>query len=212
MCTRYFRTEKSDEHLTSWAVVDPVMRMKLEENRGEVRPTDFAPVVCISQRGTLFLQWQKWGFIDDSMEGWMVLNARAEGVLENRMFMHCMENGRCLIPAAGFYEWNARKERYVFTPNRAKNLWMAGLYRWSEDTYQFVVLTTAANESMGGIHDRMPLILGEREAVHWLIDPKKAKRLLRKVPAKLCREAEYEQQVLPFLMESSTGQKSNTSM
>lgn len=100
MCTRYFRNAKSDRKLAEWVELDYVMNKKLEDTRGDVRPTDLAPVVCVSQRGKLFLQWQKWGF-NDMGNGRLVLNARAESVPEKRMFSECMETRRCLVPAAG---------------------------------------------------------------------------------------------------------------
>lgn len=76
---------------------------------------------------------------------------------------------------------------------------MAGVYTWFEESYRFVVLTTAANESVSSVHERMPLILKDKDAMEWLMDDEKAKKLLKKVPGKLQKTAEYEQMVLPFV-------------
>ena len=56
-------------------------------------------------------------------------------------------------------------------------------------------MTTAANESMIKVHDRMPLILEKEELEDWL-DDKKMEQILHQVPVQLKREAEYEQQRL----------------
>ncbi|MDE7259344.1 MAG: SOS response-associated peptidase [Lachnospiraceae bacterium] len=40
---------------------------------------------------------------------------------------------------------------------------MAGLYNRYQNEDRFVILTTAANESMNPVHDRMPLLLEQDE-------------------------------------------------
>ena len=56
-------------------------------------------------------------------------------------------------------------------------------------------MTTAANESMIKVHDRMPLILEKEELEDWF-DDKKMEQILHQVPVQLKREAEDEQQRL----------------
>ena len=57
---------------------------------------------------------------------------------------------------------------------------MAGLYRQAEDGPHFVVLTTAANESMRSVHDRMPALLSREGAQTWLDSSDRS--LLRPAP------------------------------
>ncbi len=45
---------------------------------------------------------------------------------------------------------------------------MDGFCVWFEDERRFVILTTAANESMRKVHDRMPLILEKEQLADWL--------------------------------------------
>ena len=66
---------------------------------------------------------------------------------------------RILVPASGFYEWNHLKEKNSFTRSDAATLYIAGFCDWFENERRFVILTTAANDSMVKVHDRMPLIL-----------------------------------------------------
>ena len=56
-----------------------------------------------------------------------------------------------------------------------------------------MILTTKANASMKPVHDRMPLILEEKEIAPWIFDDKKAEDLLHKTPCLLERRSDYEQ-------------------
>ncbi len=59
-----------------------------------------------------------------------------------------------------------------------------------------MVLTTQANDSMRRIHDRMPLILEERQVKDWIFSRQKAEDLLGQTPVMLYNSTEYEQQTL----------------
>lgn len=74
-------------------------------------------------------------------------------------------------------------------------LYMAGFCDWFENERRFVILTTAANDSMVKVHDRMPLILEKEEIGDWF-NNEKMKTILHQVPTRLKRHAEYEQQSL----------------
>ena len=70
---------------------------------------------------------------------------------------------------------------------------MAGFCDWFENELRFVILTTAANESMRKVHDRMPVILEKEQLSDWF-DDRKMEQILHQVPVQLKRETEYEQQ------------------
>ncbi len=89
----------------------------------------------------------------------MIFNARSESVLEKRMFRESTLHRRIVVPAAWFYEWNQRKEKNIFSSKEQPAIFMAGIYNYDQEEERFVILTTAANESMKPVHDRMPLIL-----------------------------------------------------
>ena len=65
-----------------------------------------------------------------------------------------------------------------------------------------MILTTAANESMNQVHDRMPLLLDRKEIVEWLTEDQKINHFLQKKPGPLERKTEYEQMSL-FSNENS---------
>jgi putative SOS response-associated peptidase YedK len=86
---------------------------------------------------------------------------------------------RCIVPADGFYEWDrvgGSKQPYLLRPPEDGVLAMAGLWSaWKDpETGLWVpsatVITTSANAAVGGIHDRMPVLLPRDAWARWL-DP-----------------------------------------
>lgn len=105
------------------------------------------------------------------------INARAETVRDKPAFREAFKHRRCIVPADGFYEWRREgraKTPFWFHPNEGKLLRFAGLYETWKDkaTGQqlrtFAILTTAANDVVGPVHDRMPAILTPDAARVWL--------------------------------------------
>lgn len=152
---------------------------------GEIRPTDTAPVLR-QENGVIRPALLGWGF---SLNGKTVINARAETVAQKVLFADSLRHRRCIVPAAAFYEWDNAGRKYLFRPPDGQALWMAGLYEQREGRESFCIVTTAANSSMAGIHDRMSLILSREAAADWLTDTEAARRLLGAVPAALDRQA-----------------------
>jgi putative SOS response-associated peptidase YedK len=84
---------------------------------------------------------------------------------------------RCLVPASAFYEWThipGERRRMKYRISRADGdlCALAGLFDvWrggNEEIRSYTILTTAPNEKMSALHDRMPVILGEEEWDEWL--------------------------------------------
>lgn len=110
------------------------------------------------------------------------INARIETAADKPMFRDAMKHRRCIIPASGFYEWQAH------APGKAKQPWyitpapdpgasapdeacfaFAGLWEsHPEIGHTFCILTTEPNELMRPIHDRMPVILAPAQFDEWL--------------------------------------------
>jgi putative SOS response-associated peptidase YedK len=132
-------------------------------------------------------QMVRWGLIPrwarDASIGLKLNNARAETVAEKSSFKTSFERHRCLIPASGFYEWQAveeggkaRKQPWYIRPARdGEFLAMAGLLAaWKspegEDVVTTCVITTTPNGIMAPIHERMPVLLAPGQFDAWL-DP-----------------------------------------
>lgn len=193
MCGRYYvDRETTDELEQAVCLVDKEIR---EERFGkEICPTDLSPVIIESPAG-LTLTGQRWGYPGIQNKG-VIFNARAESVLDKKMFYRGIRNNRAVIPVACFYEWNKNKEKITFFRKDGKMLYLAGFYDHFEVGDRFVILTTAANDSMIRTHDRMPLILEPDQLEDWIRNDNRTESILKQVPVMLDKSAEYEQQTL----------------
>ena len=125
-------------------------------NSGEIFPTNQVPLL-IGENDETSPVLSIWGFPKFSGKG-VIINARSETVFEKRTFRDSVINRRCIIPSSGFYEWDNEKRKIMFRLEESDALYMAGLYNFYQDELRFVILTTAANESINDVHHRMPCL------------------------------------------------------
>ena len=136
-----------------------------------------------------------WGLVPswakDPSIGNRMINARMETVAEKPAFKRAFAARRCLLPADGYFEWyptsqltaagKPRKQPFFIRPRDGGLLAMAGLYeiwrdhdRAEDDPDRFrwtcTVLTTEAEDALGHIHDRMPMLVEPGSYDAWL-DP-----------------------------------------
>lgn len=104
-----------------------------------------------------------------------LINARAETLTEKTSFRSAYQHRRCLIPATGFFEWQAAgsgKRPYHIHQRDNVLFAFAGLWEhWEhlqESIYSCAIITIAANSKMAAIHDRMPVIIAPDAYNHWL--------------------------------------------
>lgn len=189
MCSRFFIDKKWNDTIGNMKrVLGPCFDTNF--NPRDIHPTEYTFVLS-GNRGRMEMSQMRWGY--PGIQGGVIFNARAESVFEKSLFRCGMERGRIVIPASGFYEWNAKKEKNIFTRPDGHVLFFSGIYSCFEAGDRFVILTTVANESVQMVHDRMPLILEEDQLEEWIFDLEKAETLLKQIPVMLCRESEYEQ-------------------
>ena len=196
MCGRYhFSAELFDEIRDLSEQKD--WKLELGVLDRDIHPGDTAPVITAAgdQGGSLRACRQKWGYPGPGGKG-LVFNARSESVFEKRMFRNSVSQRRAAVPVSWFYEWNKNKEKFTFTKEGSRILFLAGFYGRYEDGDRFVILTTQANASMAPVHSRMPLVLEREQVREWILDSKKTKELLGQEPPRLARDCEYEQQTL----------------
>jgi len=137
----------------------------------------------------------RWGLVPswakDPAIGNRMINARMETVAEKPAYRRAFAKRRCLLPADGYFEWyptdertksgKPRKQPFFIRPQDGGVLAMAGLYeiwrdpeRDEDDPARFrwtcTVITTEAEDSLGRIHDRMPLMVDPAQRDAWL-DP-----------------------------------------
>jgi len=127
------------------------------EPRDSIRPTDPAPVILGTADGAE-LKELRWGFAQPGRPP--VINFRSEG----RRF----PNGRCLIPADGFYEFTGTKypkSKWLFTPADGAELFcIAGLVR----DERFTMLTCEPGADVAPYHNRQIVILPKEQWAAWL--------------------------------------------
>ena len=105
------------------------------------------------------------------------INARSESIFEKKTFRDSFKYRRCIIPINGFYEWKKEdKEKTPFFVSDIKKdyLALAGIWdEWFDVELNMNIVTVAlitcdANEKLGKIHHRMPVVLGEKDFNTWL--------------------------------------------
>jgi putative SOS response-associated peptidase YedK len=124
----------------------------------------------------------RWGLVPSwarsSNTGFKMINARAETLMDRGAYRRPFERFRCLIPADGFYEWQAasaekRKQPFHITRADGRAFAFAGLWSvWHrgepDELRTCTIITTTPNEPIAGLHDRMPVILEPDTESLWL--------------------------------------------
>ncbi len=193
MCGRY-KIERSPEELRAF--------FNFEEHpnfppRYNIAPTQPVPIVRLVA-GKRHFQLVRWGLVPSWMKEMpksVLINARAETINEKPSFRGGFRHRRCLIPADGFYEWQARqghpKQPHLIRCRDGGPFAMAGIWDdWlSADGSELetcAVVTTAANDHLAPIHHRMPVILDPKDWDAWLDNDgtpaNEAMELLRSAP------------------------------
>jgi len=123
------------------------------------------------------------------------IDARAETVDRLPLFREAFAKRRCLIPATGFYEWQQRedgKQPYRFRRKDLEPFAFAGIWEFArlggEEILSTAIIVGQANPLVGGIHDRMPVMLMSEDYDRWLATANSAdelKSLLRPYDADL---------------------------
>lgn len=190
MCGRYFwKDEAEDAFLEDFPdLADVVRRLRA----GDYTPGMSAAAIAAESGSGVRAELLRWGFPGFD-KGKLLINARSESVKDRPTFADSFAGRRCALPAAGFYEWDKKKEKVIFTLPDSPILYLAGIFRPYGEEKRFVVLTREANASMEPVHDRMPLILTGDEVLPWVSDAAKAGDILTKELPMLKAERPYEQ-------------------
>lgn len=197
MCGRYTESAAFD-------VLAERFGLEVEESADEalfgrynIAPSQPVPII-VADNGRRRLLAARWGLRPHwACDGKLApINARAETVATSPMFREALKHHRCLMPADGFYEWQVRpgqkrKQPYYIRLKGGELFAFAGLYTPTgpegEVPATCTIVTTAPNDLLAPIHNRMPVILESREEGRWL-DPRVAKAAdvlpcLRPLPA-----------------------------
>lgn len=167
--------------------------------RFNVAPGDDVLAVTTDREGARRGELLHWGLVPSWAKqpdtGVKMINARVETVAERPAYRRAFERYRCLIVADGFFEWRRMPggPRLPFHITRSEGGLFAFAGLWSiwhapdgGKLRSCTILTTAANQAIASLHDRMPVILDPQAEAEWLnkaIEPGRLMELLRGLPA-----------------------------
>ena len=171
MCGRYYVDDETSREIEK-IVRKLDQRLKIEHGQ-DIHPSESAVILTKECKEVAARQMQ-WGFPGFQGKG-LLINARAEAILDKKTFRDSVLHRRCVIPAHHFYEWSKNKEKYTFqSPKQDATLFMAGCYQIYNG-------------------QRMPLLLERQELEDWIMEDAAVEFILAKKPILLNRTAEYEQ-------------------
>ncbi|MDH4110520.1 MAG: SOS response-associated peptidase [Gammaproteobacteria bacterium] len=149
--------------------------------RYNIAPTQELVAVRVAADRGRELALLRWGLVPfwakDPSIGNRMINARAETVAEEPSFRNAYKQRRCLVLADGFYEWQRKgdvKVPWFISLASGQPFAFAGLWEnWTdketgESLQTATIVTTAANEFMKPLHDRMPVLLEPATGGRWL--------------------------------------------
>jgi len=173
----------------TWEEIVRLYRLTLDQPaqntraRYNVCPTTTIDTI-VEREGKRELARMRWGLVPSWWSKPLkelklaTFNARAETVAKKPFFRSAFKRTRCLIPVSGYYEWQDKpsgKQPYYFTArDGSPALTIAGLWdEWrdkgsGEVLKSCTMIITEANESVAEVHDRMPVLLAEKDFEPWL--------------------------------------------
>lgn len=200
MCGRYASFREADDLADAFAVAPPDVAedARLLPPSWNVAPTDPVRIV-VEREDRRSLRLAHWGLVPpwakDPSIGSRMINARTESLATKPAFRRALAARRCLVPAEGYYEWQAAdgsafdrpgggraKQPFWIHPADGGPLAFAGLYefwrdrlRADDDPLRWLVTATivtgAPDPALAAIHDRRPVILDPDAWNAWL-DPR----------------------------------------
>ena len=189
MCGRFTQRYTWQEVHSYLSLLGPPQNLRPRYN---IAPSQNVAAVRFDEEGRRF-SLLRWGLIPgwakEPNTGYKLINARAETAGSKPSFRAAFRARRCLIPADGFYEWQRQgttRQPHLIYRRDGDLMAFAGLWeRWpvregialTGSLAEFqpgdvietcTILTTAANEVVAPVHDRMPVILDPELFGPWL--------------------------------------------
>lgn len=145
----------------------------------------------------------------------MNINARSESIYEKKTFRESFKFRRCIIPVNGFYEWKVsdKDKTPYFVKDIIKDyLALAGI--WDEyfdrdlnmNIVTVALITCDANEKLGEVHHRMPIVLNKKDFATWLYsdDLKEVNSLFKIYPSESIELYQVASEVNKVLFDKPT--------
>jgi putative SOS response-associated peptidase YedK len=148
--------------------------------RHNIAPTQPVPVVIVEHDGARHFRLMRWGllpsWVEDPAKFTLLINARAETVLQKPAFKNAMKRRRCLIPADGYYEWQGsekRKRPHFIYRQDGRPIGLAALAEtWigphGEELDTVAIVTAPASADLAVLHHRVPVTISPEDFDRWL--------------------------------------------
>lgn len=148
-----------------------------------IAPQSFQPVVRLQpETGERELTVMRWGLVpfwaSNTRMAFSTINAKSESIATSPTFREAWKRRRCLVPAEWFYEWQKLEEKqkqpYAIAMEDGRLFAFAGLWdAWKDEATgqvleTYTIITTAPNELLEPIHDRMPVIVAREDYQRWM--------------------------------------------
>ncbi len=178
MCGRFKAGFEFRELKIRWQLQNDLFDFHARYN---IAPTQEHPVI-VARGGALQARPMRWGLVpywtQSAASASKMINLRAETTAEKPAFGNLLSSKRCLVPADGFYEWRKLGKERLPMLIQIKNrelFGFAGLWDvWRKPDgallESFTILTCPPNDLLRGIHDRMPVMIQQKDEPRWL-DP-----------------------------------------
>lgn len=183
MTSRFFRRAISWEAYRAAIDLVPPPGVDAPEPAYNIAPGSFVPILRrapdgeYAPRHAIQVAPAYWGLVPVwwkqplTEKKFATFNARAETIATSNTFSGAFRQGRCLVPASGFYQWSSGTP-FAFAPTQTPWLCFAGL--WSRamidgsefDT--FAIITCEPNLALAGLASSMPVILAPEHYARWL--------------------------------------------
>ena len=185
MCGRFVQHAAPENYAARYGIAEFGVDTQRRRPGFNVAPTQSVLVIRVDSAGRRTLGVLRWGLVPQWSDGpdnrYSMINARAESVHCKPAYRGAFRRRRCLIPAEGFYEWQAGtsgKQPHLMHRTDNRSFTMAGLWEtWTPkdqpDTAPLEscsIIVTDANDLMRPVHHRMPVILDTDAHAAWL-DP-----------------------------------------
>ncbi|HVM65058.1 MAG TPA: SOS response-associated peptidase [Acidimicrobiales bacterium] len=174
MCGRYVATTPPDVLAAHFGATTAAGADALPPPRWNVAPTDPVPAVIEDRDGERRIGALRWGllpsFVADPRTAATRINARGETVATSPSFRRAFARRRCLLPADGFYEWDADKQPWFISRADGLPLAMAGIWETWQGLGTCAVITAPAplGDAVAPLHDRCPVVIDAADYDGWL--------------------------------------------
>ncbi len=156
MCGRYLLNLTSTKKAKQ--IRERAEKMNLVFKEGEIFPND--QVLCIIPvESKIDLAVMKWGIRNRSFQ----INARMES-LNDRPSYSAIKEKRCAVVCSGFYEWDRDKKKYLVSAEE-EVFYLGCIFN---DENELLILTQAADEEFSRIHERMPIVMNQKEMISFI--------------------------------------------